>query len=195
VYRESDERDAPPLLARFDLHPVRWYEDLLRPLAEPLRVPPPDGVEVVAWDPGRQDELLVVRNAAFADHWGSVPVSSAQWRDELEGEETRSDLSLMAVADGAVIGFSRNEFYEQDEQLSGRRDGWIGLLATLREWRGRGVASALVAASLERFRAAGFTHAMIGVDTDNTTGAAGLYRRLGFEPVHRSVAYERRLTP
>jgi ribosomal protein S18 acetylase RimI-like enzyme len=53
----------------------------------------------------------------------------------------------------------------------------------------------VVAASLERFRAADFTHAMIGVDTDNTTGAAGLYRRLGFEPVHRSVAYERRLTP
>lgn len=195
VYRGADEPDAARLMARFDLRPARWFEDLLRPLDPPLDVAPPDGVEIVPWDTDRHDELLTVRNAAFADHWGSVPLSATQWHDDLVAEEFRPDLSVMAVADGAIVGFSRNEFYAQDEQLSRRRDGWIQLLATLRDWRGRGVASALIGASLDRFRAAGFTHAMIGVDRENLSGAAGLYRRLGFEPTYQSVCYERRVTP
>lgn len=195
IYRGADEPDADRLTARFDLRPVRWFEDLLRPLDPPLEVAPPEGVEIVAWDTSRHDELLEVRNTAFADHWGSVPLSATQWHDDLAAEEFRADLSVMAVADGAIIGFSRNEFYAQDEELSGRRDGWIQLLATLRDWRGRGVASALIGASLDRFRDAGFTHAMIGVDRENLSGAAGLYRRLGFQPTYQSVCYERRVTP
>lgn len=195
VYRGAKEPDADRLMSRFDLRPVRWFEDLLRPLDPPLDVPAPDGVEIVPWDQHRHAELLAVRNAAFADHWGSVPVSATQWHDALTAEEFRPDLSVMALADGAIIGFSRNEFYAHDEELSGRRDGWIQLLGTLREWRGRGVASALIAASLDRFRDAGFTHAMLGVDRENLSGAAGLYRRLGFEPTYQSVCYERPLTP
>lgn len=195
VYRGADEPKADRLMARFGLAPVRWFEDLLRPLEPPLVVAPPDGVEILAWDQDRTDELLAVCNAAFADHWGSVPLSTAQWRDLLTADEHRPDLSVMATADGAIIGLSRNEFYAQDEQLSGRRDGWIAQLATLREWRGRGVASALIAASLDRFRDAGFNHAMLGVDRENLSGAAGLYRRLGFEPTYQSVCYERRVTP
>lgn len=194
VYRGADETDAGRLMARFDLRPARWFEDLLRPLDPPLEAAPPEGVEILPWDPARDSDLLQVCNAAFADHWGSVPLSAAQWNDHLTSDESRVDLSVMAVADGAIVGFSRNEYYAQDEELSGRRDGWIAQLATLREWRGRGVASALIAASLDRFRDAGFTHAMLGVDRENLSGAAGLYRRLGFEPTYQSVCYERRVT-
>jgi len=57
-------------------------------------------------------------------------------------------------------------------------------------WRGRGVASALVVRSLQAFEAAGLSHAALGVDGDNPTGAAHLYRSLGFEPHRRSVTYE-----
>jgi hypothetical protein len=31
---------------------------------------------------------------------------------------------------------------------------------------------------------------MLGVDTNNPTGAAGLYHSLGFEPLHRSTTFE-----
>jgi hypothetical protein len=40
------------------------------------------------------------------------------------------------------------------------------------------------------FLAAGFTHSMIGVDSENPTGAAGLYKRLGFETLYQTVAWE-----
>ena len=57
-------------------------------------------------------------------------------------------------------------------------------------WRGRGVASTLIAASLHAFAAEGLTHASIGVDSENQSGAARLYRALGFEPVRRTVTHQ-----
>jgi ribosomal protein S18 acetylase RimI-like enzyme len=45
-----------------------------------------------------------------------------------------------------------------------------------------------------RSGAHGLTHASIGVDSESPTGAARLYRRLGFEPVQRAIDYEIALT-
>ena len=36
----------------------------------------------------------------------------------------------------------------------------------------------------------GLDHAALGVDTDNPTGAYGLYQRLGFLQRHRSVTHQ-----
>ena len=44
------------------------------------------------------------------------------------------------------------------------------------------------AASLDAFAAAGLTHAALDVDSSSPTGAARLYRSLGFETAARSVA-------
>ena len=60
-----------------------------------------------------------------------------------------------------MVSFCVSHRYEADDELLGRRDGWIDRLGTLPGWRGRGVASALIATSLHPFAAAGFTHASI----------------------------------
>ena len=169
---------------------VRWNDELLRPLDNLPLASPPEGVTVAPWDGGREDEIRLVKNAAFADHWGSTPTDAAAWAAWMNGHGIRHDLSFIAVAADRVIGMSLNEHYPADEELTGRKDGWIGSLAVLREWRGRGVASALIARSLEAFAGAGFTHAALGVDSENPTGAAGLYRRLGFEEFARWVTYQ-----
>ncbi|CAN5783590.1 hypothetical protein BH23ACT5_BH23ACT5_08590 [soil metagenome] len=79
--------------------------------------------------------------------------------------------------------------------MTGRVDGWIDHLGVVRDWRRKGLASALISASLGAFKSAGFSHAMIGVDRDNPTGASSLYRNLGFEPLHRTVTSELRIEP
>jgi ribosomal protein S18 acetylase RimI-like enzyme len=80
--------------------------------------------------------------------------------------------------------------YEADDELLGRRDAWIDILSTLRAWRGRGVGSALIIEALHAYRDADLTHASIGVDSDNPSGAARLYRALGFEPIQRTIAHQ-----
>ena len=187
--------DAHALYRANGFSPVRWFEDLLRPLDDLPDAPTPPGVRIEPWDAARREEARLVKNAAFADHWGSTPSSVESWNEWLDGHGARPDVSLMAVAADELIGVCVNEHYPDDEQLLGRRDGWIQSIGVVSGWRGRGVASALIVHSLRAFEAAGFTHAALGVDTDNPTGAAGLYRRLGFEPMHRAVTSQIEVTP
>ena len=68
-------------------------------------------------------------------------------------------------------------------------EAWINTVGTRRAWRGKGVASWLMAESLRRIAAAddGFERAILGVDAENPTGALRVYRRLGFDEDVRSV--------
>ena len=180
------------LYGHFGFTPVRWFEELVRPLVDLPAVQGADGVVLCPW-PADQDEVLrAVRNAAFADHWGSAPVDQASWHSLVRGHGARADLSVVAVeeATGEVVGLCLNQAYPEDDELTGRHEAWIENLATAGRWRGRGVASSMIAWSMWAFAEAGFSHAMIAVDTDNLTGAARLYRSLGFERERRSITHQ-----
>jgi mycothiol synthase len=191
-YIESAHR----LYARLGFTPVRWFEELLCRLTDLPEPRPVNGVSIVAWPAGRDEEARQVRNEAFADHWGSTPATEESWQKQLHGFGSRIDLSLVAVDDATnrIVGICVNHRYEADDELLGRKDGWIMTLGTLRSWRGRGIASALVVHSMHAFAQAGLTHASIGVDADSPSGAHLLYRRLGFEPVQRSVTHQIEVT-
>jgi mycothiol synthase len=184
--------DRDRLYRRLGFDAVRWHDELIRPLRDlpPLSVP--RGVTLLPWPEERDEEIRVVRNAAFADHWGSTAIDAGSWRDFVRGHGGRPDLSVVAIDAGTldVIGLCANQAYPEDDAATGRRDAWIANVATVRPARRRGVASAMIAWSLATFDAAGFSHAMLDVDADNPTGAAHLYRNLGFSPLHRSITYE-----
>lgn len=187
-YQEADHR----LFARAGFRPVRVFEELLRPLVDLPAARPVAEVRIEPWPEGRDEELRVVKNAAFADHWGSTPTSPAAWEQMVHGYGAWTERSLVAVdeRDGTVVGYCLNHRYPADDEALGRRDGWIDNLGTLPAWRGRGVASALLIASLHGFAAGDCTHASIAVDSDSLTGAARLYRALGFELRQRSITHE-----
>lgn len=180
------------LYARFGFAPVRWFEEQRRPLVELPPVVVPAGAVLAPWPDDRDEEIWAVHNATFADHWGSPPTGSEDWSQAVRGHGARLDLSAIALdADsGVVVAHCLNHAYPEDDELTGRREAWIDAVGTLREWRRRGLASAMLAWSMQAFAAAGFTHAMLGVDTDNPTGAARLYRDLGFETERRSITHQ-----
>ena len=67
--------------------------------------------------------------------------------------------------------------------------GWLEHISVRRQWRRRGLGRAITAAAMVRLREAGIDEAMLGVDSENPTGALGLYEGLGFEVDTRSAAY------
>ncbi len=180
---------AQRLFHRFGFVPVRWFEQLLRPLdsiPEPIA---PKGIRIIPFSAGRAEAVRAVKNAAFADHWGSTPTGQASWETIYFGHGARPDLSFLAeeIATGQIVAYCLNHCYPEDDDLLGRGDCIIDNLGTIRGWRGRGLASTLINTSLQAFAAEGRTHAMIEVDGDSPTGASRLYRSLGFEPLHRLV--------
>lgn len=103
-----------------------------------------------------------------------VEARAASWT--LEG-------TVVAVAGGEAIGSIHVD-------ASGHGYGEIGM-AIAREWRGRGVGSALMAAAIDWSRERGLHKLSLGVFAHNAAGIA-LYRKYGFvEEGRRSKQYRR----
>lgn len=190
-YLRADEWDwieeSHRMYHRFGLEPVRYFTEMLKPLDGHEQVAAVDGVEISAYDRSLDREVLHAHNSSFADHWGSTPMDHASFAHYLSGDGIRLDLSFIASVDGDVVGYTLNHHYPEDEDLLGRRDGWISTLGVVREWRKKGIATALLKTSFNAFLEAGMTHSAIGVDTENPTGALDLYTGLGYEPTHRTI--------
>ena len=92
-----------------------------------------------------------------------------------------------AVPVAGVLGWV--DAAENTEQRRAR--AYTERITTVPGWRRRGIASALLVQAMEHFRAAGMTEAALAVDTDNASGALGLYERIGFERVSASVVVEK----
>ena len=65
----------------------------------------------------------------------------------------------------------------------------IPYVGTLPAYRRRGLAASLLARVLRSSRAEGYDRASLNVDTDNPTGALGIYERAGFRQSYRQDAY------
>jgi ribosomal protein S18 acetylase RimI-like enzyme len=183
------------LYRRFGLEPVRYTKEMLMPLDRAGIAPRPAGVDIRSWDRHRDRQAMDVLNRAFADHWGSTPTDFESFQHRLESDGTRVDISFLAIAQDEVVGVCLNAAYPEDEAVTGRKEGWIETLGVNRQWRGRGIATALIGSSLTAFAREGMTHGAIGVDADSQTGAFDLYRRIGFEVTHGTVTSQLVVSP
>ena len=105
------------------------------------------------------------------------------------------DTSLWVVAwDGdQVAGVVQNWVWPEENERLGVKRGWLEHISVRRPWRRRGLARAITAASLVKYREVGLEEAMLGVDSENPNGALGLYEGLGFVQASRAAAYRRDL--
>jgi GNAT superfamily N-acetyltransferase len=172
--------------------PARWFTDMIRDsLDDVMELPLPPGLET---RPVRADELRTIIAAddeAFVDHWGHAALTE----DDVVGiiEHPYTDPSLWSVAwDGdEVAALVMGSIMVDENEAFGWRRGWIGSVGTRRPWRKRGLASALISRTLARFRERGMDSAGLGVDTENPSGALGLYERLGFRVDERFLILHR----
>lgn len=167
---------------------VRRFWRMDAPLyAEPAEGSDPEGITIRTFAQGQDERTAhVVLEKAFAEHWGYTPRSyeesaTARW----EAEWFRPDLSLVAEAGGEMVAVC----------INGPRfdDGYVEDIGVLPEWRGRGIAEALLRRSFSIFRELGFKRASLNVDSDNSTGAMRLYERVGMEPGTCYDVYEARI--
>jgi ribosomal protein S18 acetylase RimI-like enzyme len=185
--------DAVALHEGLGFRPVRWYFDMRRDLREPLPAPPDLGDLVIRpFEVTLGEPMRLAHNAAFADHWGSEPQAADTWHRDFVGDPFfRADLSFVILDGEEIAGYTVNYVAEADWEATGVREGWIGQLGVLRPWRRRGVATALLVRTMEAFVAAGLEAATLTVDAENPTGALGIYERVGFRPIRRTVRLQR----
>jgi mycothiol synthase len=187
----SEEATASvALLQAAGLTAIRVYSQLRRPLGVDLpERAAPAGVRIAPWSDERDEDVRLAHNETFASHWGSEPQTPESWRS---GRSMFApDWSLLALDEETdeVVGYLQSGRYEQDWEIAGHSSGFVDLLGVRPGWRGRGIAPALLAAVMARLQADGIEYAEIGVDTENLSGALGLYTAIGFVPFHRMTLY------
>ena len=180
------------LFQSFNMSPVRWNDDLIIDLADSPVVFTSLRYSIVAWDSSRDEEARVVKNLAFMDHWGSTPTSEEGWKQLVHGSTAKLNQSFFALdSDNNIVGLLLSHRYESDDETLGIRIGWIDKLATLSEHRGKAIGRSLITHALAAYRRDDLTHAALDVDTENPTGAYGLYTAVGFSTFRGKVTYER----
>ena len=123
-------------------------------------------------------------NNSFIDHFDFHPPTEERWSHRLVRPGFRPDLSWVAEIEaepGKLAGFCYCGIIEEENQATGRLEGWIESLGTVRGWRGKGLGRALLLHGLHSLKAEGMTIGMLGVDSENPTGATGLYESVGFK--------------
>lgn len=178
------------LAAAHGYRDIRWWNEMRRDLSAPLPdVPPvPADLRVIPFAPEWNERVRVAHNTAFAEHFGSSERSPEIWDHWFTGSaHFRPAESFLVVAGEEVAAYLLTHFYAADFAATGRKVAYIGQLGTLPPWRRRGLGSLLLATALAEFRSAGYADAELGVDTENATGALGLYERIGFVPLRRAV--------
>jgi mycothiol synthase len=186
--------DANDLFVTHGYEPARWFHLMTRELAPGVVAPPvPDGIEILGFSAERSAHALLVRNEAFADHWGSTVTSPESWEHLVGLRVFRPEYSFVAYEAGQPIGMIIGQEYEAYNASIGHRDFYIPLVATRRAARKRGIASALIMTALAAAKADGFESAALNVDSQSPSGAVGLYERLGFRVKDTYVTYRKAL--
>jgi mycothiol synthase len=198
---EAGAPGAARLAERLGFELSRYFfvmrRDLSAPVPEPVLA---DGIRLVtfdeaaATDPGIDDRLRLAHNDAFENHWGFQPWSADTWRQWETGQrDFRGDWSFLALDGDEIAGYAVNAGFRSEWEAVGWTQGWTSKLGVRLPWRGTGLAKALLAASMQAFAADGMRFAGLDVDSDNPTGAVGLYSSLGYQVRHRAAHWTKDL--
>ncbi|GAA4166941.1 hypothetical protein GCM10022251_55290 [Phytohabitans flavus] len=171
---------------------VKRYARMRRSLADVPATPPPvpDGISIRPVDPGEDADMRLfhrILDTAFRDTPDYQPRAYERWREWVDGQASVAwDEWLVAAVGGRPAGILQSA----DQSLEDG-EGWVKMLAVSREYRRRGVGEALLRHAFALYAAKGRANVGLGVDLENPTEAARLYRAVGMTPAYEADIFER----
>lgn len=183
----QEDEISRQIFGHMGLQVARYGWKMERSLAEPIPRPKEvEGVTVRNYRHPEDDEgTRTAYNNSFIDHYEFHAFTPEIWTYIASQPNMRFDLSWLAeIKDGQeageFAGFCICEIEEHDNARTGNKEGWIGLLGTVRGWRGVGLGKSLLLKGLHSLKEAGMETAVLGVDSESLTGANRLYESVGF---------------
>ena len=190
AWSHGNHEAAADLAARYGYGAVRelWKMRLMTASAALPEVEVPEGVQVRAFVPGRdEDGWLAANKAAFAHH----PEQGNMTRADLDARMAEPWFDpagfLLAVdAEDRLLGFHWTKVHPRrgDHPMMGE----VYVVGVTPEAQGSGLGKALTVAGIRHLQGLGLRAVMLYVDADNVP-ALSLYRRLGFTRWDVDVMY------
>ena len=190
----ESQSGAQAVLEQAGFSTVRYFFEMTRPnLDDSPEVELPEGLQIKPVTPANVRQVWTADIEAFRDHWGGFDGSDTMFERWMASPSTDLSMWVVAFEGDDVAGGIINAINAAENEALGINRGWLASVFTRRQWRRRGLATALIARSLTVLRERGATSAGLGVDAENPSGALGLYERMGFEVEYRSTAWRKPL--
>jgi ribosomal protein S18 acetylase RimI-like enzyme len=187
TWAPSNNQDSLERYARMGLTEVRRYWHMQIEMSEAPAAPVwPEGVALRPFVPERDDRAVFeMIDAALNDHWGHIPGDFDAWRHrKIEVESFDPSLWFIAYEGEQIAGGSL---------CSDSAQSWVDTLGILRPWRRKGLGLALLLHSFGEFYRRGRRVVVLGVDSQNLTGAVRLYQRAGMHIARENISFEKEL--
>ena len=192
VWATDTEHGAQALFAAAGYQPVRHYLMMARPIGLPLPdAPLPAGLEVRPVEPGHIRAIWEAMWEARRDHWGYVEPTEQDYERWTAGRLFAPELWQVAWEGEQVAGMVLNRLDREQNEQYRRQRGHTQDIFVRRPWRRRGLARSLLVGSIRMFRDMGMEETALGVDSQNPSGALGLYESVGYREVRRHTFFNK----
>jgi mycothiol synthase len=194
VWATDRETGAQALFRAAGYKPVRHYIMMARPSAQALPdAPLPAGLEVRPVAPDHHRAIWEAMWEARRDHWGYVEPTEQDYDRWIGGRLFSPTLWKVAWEGEEVAGMVLNRLDLAENEIYRRERGYTQDVFVRRAWRRRGLARSLLVQSIRMFRDMGMEETALGVDTQNPSGALGLYESLGYRQVWRHTFHHKEM--
>ena len=179
----SDDGEATAFLHGRGFTQVRTSWDMTRDLSPDDAVGDPSpGVTVRAFRTGEESSLYRIAETSFQDHWDHVPWTLESFTESMLAAPWEPALTFFAEVDGQLAG--------EIVALPFDDRGYIASVGVLREFRGRGAASAMLRQAFAALAERGLPRVELSVDAASPTGAVSLYEGLGMREVRSYASFD-----
>ena len=172
---------------------VRVFFNMLHRLEDIPDRPMPVGLEVRPVRPEHFRSIWDVQKEETRDLFETV---AEDWTEDkyqawLDRPSHTPHLWQVAWDGDQVAGMVLTRINEVENEEHRRKRGYTEHIFVRRPWRKRGLASALIASSLRVLKAHGMNEAELGVDSDNQSGALGLYQTMGYQTYYTDTWFRK----
>lgn len=195
VYVTQPEAGRAAMLATAGYRPARYFFSMVRDdLADIADFPLPPGLELRPARPEHYRAVWEADQEVFASLWGRQRALDGDYEAWLAGGEMfQPQLWQVAwdIAANRIAGQTRPYLETAGSRDGGRQRGHTESVVVREPWRRRGLARALISHSLRAQRDAGMAESALEVDSENPSGATGVYEACGFRIDQRNAVYRK----
>ena len=182
-WASDNQRDWIKVLENTGYQVVRRFHNMLYLLGNAPEHPLPAGFEI---RPVKPEHMRLVWEAQKEMNQGLFENVVEDWLEEkyptwLADPSHTPQFWQVAWAGDQIAGMVLARIDDQENQQRQRKHGYTEHIYVRPAWRKRGLASALIARSLQVLKEQGILEAELGVDAENETAAFNLYQRLGYQ--------------
>lgn len=195
LWANDSENEWKTIVVRNGYRPVQHELDMVRSLEEIPDMPLPTGIEIRPVRPEHYDKIWEADKEASRLDWD---FSENKWDDAhfkafVKTSVFQPDLWQVAWNGETLAGMVLNYIVEEENRQQGRKRGHTEHVFVREQYRGRGLARALLARSFKVLKDRGMDEAMLGMEVENPHDPLRLYGGMGYRVERHYTWYEKPL--